>query len=93
MIHTSCLKEWVNNKRLVYKGTKVQSFFWKALECELCNEPFENRMKYSMFKIMKFDVPANENNYMILESIKSAPAKVIHVFDLNGCDGAKIDKD
>ena len=42
---------------------------------------------------MKFDVPANDNNYMILESIKSAPAKVIHVFDLNGCDGAKIEKD
>ena len=36
MIHISCLKEWVNSKRLVYKGKKVQSFFWKALECELC---------------------------------------------------------
>lgn len=57
MIHTSCLKEWVNSKRLVYKGTKVQSFFWKSLECELCQEPFENRMKYSMFQIMMFDLP------------------------------------
>ena len=36
LIHISCLKEWVNSKRLVYKGKKVQSFFWKALECELC---------------------------------------------------------
>lgn len=49
MIHISCLKEWVNSKRLVYKGKKVQSFFWKALECELCQEPFENRMRYRMF--------------------------------------------
>jgi len=49
MIHISCLREWMNSKRLVYKGTKVQSFFWKALECELCQEPFENRMKYMMF--------------------------------------------
>jgi hypothetical protein len=24
---------------------------------------------------------------MILESVKSAPAKVIHVFDLGNCDG------
>ena len=24
---------------------------------------------------------------MILESLKSAPAKVIHIFDLSGCDG------
>lgn len=91
MIHTSCLKEWVNSKRLVYKGKKVQSFFWKALECELCQEPFENRMKYAMFEIMKFDVPNDSSEYMIFESIKSAPAKVIHVFDLFQCDGADSD--
>jgi len=87
MIHISCLREWVNSKRLVYKGKKVQSFFWKSLECELCQEAFENRMKYQMFQIMKFDLPNNENDYMILESIKSAPAKVVHVFDLRDCDG------
>jgi hypothetical protein len=82
MIHISCLKEWVNGKRLVYVGKKVQSFFWKALECELCNEAFEEKMKYRMFSIMKIDLPNNGNDYMIFESIKSAPAKVIHVFDL-----------
>jgi len=46
-------------------------------------------MKYRMFQIMKFDLPNNENDYIILESIKSAPAKVIHVFDLKACDGNK----
>ena len=85
MIHISCHKEWVNGKRLVYKGKKVQSFFWKTLECELCNEAFENRMKYRMFQIMKIDLPNDGNDYMIFESIKSAPAKVIHVFDLSKC--------
>jgi hypothetical protein len=33
---------------------------------------------------------------MILESLKSSPAKVIHIFDLSGCDGnlkPVIDKD
>lgn len=40
-----------------------------------------------MFQIMKFDLPNNDNEYMILESIKSAPAKVIHVFDLRDCNG------
>ena len=93
MIHISCLREWVNSKRLVYKGKKVQSFFWKALECELCQEAFENRMKYRMFQIMKFDLPNNENDYMILESIKSAPAKVIHVFDLKDCTGSNYPGD
>lgn len=79
-IHISCLKEWLNGKRLVYHGDKVTSYFWKALECELCKEPFENRLRSSLFSIMQFEKP--ENNFMILESIKSAPAKVVHVFDL-----------
>ena len=80
-IHISCLKEWLNGKRLVYEGIKVTSYFCKALECELCKEPFENKLRSSLFAIMQFDKP--EKNYMILESIKSAPAKVVHVFDLN----------
>ena len=79
-IHVTCLKEWLNSKRLVYEGTRVTSYFWKALECELCKAPFEDKMRSSMFAIMQFDKP--EKNYMILESIKSAPAKVVHVFDL-----------
>jgi len=37
LIHISCLKEWVNSKRQVFKGDRVISFYWKALECELCN--------------------------------------------------------
>lgn len=31
MIHNSCLKEWVNAKRLSYKGEKLSSYFWKNL--------------------------------------------------------------
>ena len=34
---------------------------------------------------MKIDLPNDGNEYMIFESIKSAPAKVIHVFDLSKC--------
>ena len=51
-IHVKCLKEWLNSKRLVYEGTQVISYFWKALECELCKEPFENKMRSSMLAIM-----------------------------------------
>ena len=76
-----CLKEWLNQRKLVYEGERVTSYFWKALECELCKEPFENKMRSTMFSIMQFDRP--ETDYMILESIKSAPAKVVHVFDLS----------
>lgn len=87
-IHIQCLKEWLNNKKLVYNGSRVKSYFWKNLECELCKEPFENRMKDRLFDIMEFEVPAH--NYMIMESVKSAPAKVIHIYDMNHNDEFKI---
>jgi len=38
-------------------------------------------MRSALYTIMEFETP--DNNYMILESIKSAPAKVVHVFDLS----------
>ena len=58
-IHMSCLKEWLNAKRHVYDGERVTSYFWKALECELCKEPFERKMRSSMFNIMQFELPNN----------------------------------
>ena len=87
-IHIECLREWLNGKKLVYNGERVKSFFWKALECELCKTPFENKMRGKLFQIMDFERP--ETEYMIMESVKSAPAKVIHVFFLNKANDFKI---
>lgn len=47
-------------------------------------------MRSTLFGIMQFDLPNKQgafkygrgDNYMILESINSMPAKVVHVFDL-----------
>lgn len=87
-IHISCLREWLNGKKLVYHGDKVKSFFWKALECELCKQPFETKLKERLFQIMDFERP--ETEYMIMESVKSAPAKVVHVFYLDQSSEFKI---
>lgn len=48
-IHKECLREWLNGKKLVYNGERVKSFFWKALECELCKTAFEHKMKAKLF--------------------------------------------
>lgn len=56
-IHQLCLKKWLDSKKVVYDGRKVVSYFWKALECELCKSPFEKKMRSSMFNIMDFDLP------------------------------------
>ena len=45
-------------------------------------------MRGKLFQIMDFERP--ETEYMIMESVKSAPAKVIHVFFLNKANDFKI---
>jgi hypothetical protein len=45
-------------------------------------------MKDALFQILDFEKP--ENEYMIMESVKSAPAKVIHVFNLEKFDTFKV---
>ena len=51
-IHQMCLREWLNSKRQVYVGQRVTSYFWRLLECELCKEPFEKKMRSTLFGIM-----------------------------------------
>jgi len=86
--HLICLREWFNGKRLVYSGERVRSYFWKQIECELCKEPFENKMRGELYRIMDFEYPASE--FLIMESVKSAPAKVVHVFYLDKGNEFKI---
>ena len=61
-------------------------------------------MRSSLFNIMQCDLPNGQGlydmnrgeDYMILESINSMPAKVVHVFDLQYSDfkvGRSIDTD
>lgn len=87
-IHIDCLREWLDSKKLVYNGDRVKSFFWKALECELCKTAFETNMKGRLFQIMNFERP--DEDYLIMESVKSAPAKVVHVFYLNKSNEFRI---
>jgi len=87
-IHILCLKEWLNSKKMMYNSEKVKSFFWKTLQCELCKESFEDKMKGTMFSVLDFEKPQDE--YLVIESVKSAPAKVIHVLFLEKSDTFKI---
>ena len=58
-IHTLCLREWLQSKRQTFKGKRVTSYFWRLLECELCKEPFERKMRSALFNILEFDLPCN----------------------------------
>jgi len=45
-------------------------------------------MKGKLFQILDFEKPDQE--YMIMESVKSAPAKVVHVYYLNRSNEFRI---
>jgi hypothetical protein len=87
-IHLNCLQDWLNSRMITKETPSTKTYFWKNLECELCKTPFENQMKGKLFQIMDFERP--DDDYLIMESVKSAPAKVIHVFFLDKGNEFKI---
>jgi E3 ubiquitin-protein ligase DOA10 len=38
-IHLTCLREWLDSKRVQQKLEGVYSYYWEELSCELCKEP------------------------------------------------------
>jgi E3 ubiquitin-protein ligase DOA10 len=38
-IHLTCLREWLDSKRVSQKLEGVYSYYWEELSCELCKEP------------------------------------------------------
>ena len=35
-VHLACFKSWIKKQVLVKKSTNLMSFYWKKLQCELC---------------------------------------------------------
>ena len=38
-IHLTCLREWLDSKRVSQKLEGVYSYYWEELSCELCKDP------------------------------------------------------
>lgn len=43
-IHLECLREWLNSKKTVKESSHVKTYYWKAIECELCKSRFPNQV-------------------------------------------------
>lgn len=41
-IGLSCLREWLDGKRHMKETEFVNSYIWKALECEICKHSFND---------------------------------------------------
>jgi E3 ubiquitin-protein ligase DOA10 len=49
-IHVNCLKEWLNSKKVSKETPFARTYFWKTLDCELCQTVFPNTIKSSTSK-------------------------------------------
>ena len=88
LIHLSCLKQWLQGKKIQRLGEVVSTYFWKNLECELCKTrfPIEIELKNKQkVVILDYDFPIFEPDeqpcYISLESISSNTSKVVHVIN------------
>ena len=43
-IHIECLREWLNSKKTIKESAHVRTYYWKAIECELCKVRFPNQV-------------------------------------------------
>lgn len=79
-IHVNCLKHWLNQKRTQRLGVKIQSYSWRAVECELCKTrlPFKILHKGKYIDLLDIDIP-KDTEYFILESVTTQNLKIVHV--------------
>ena len=40
-VHLECLKSYLDSKKIDHKSTpRIQTFFWKRFECEICRQSY-----------------------------------------------------
>ncbi len=92
LIHIDCLREWLKSKRSYKESFAVNTYCWKAVECELCKWQFpeiistpDNKRSISLYTFEKPD-----NDYLVLESVTSQAIKIIHVINMAKRDYFKV---
>ena len=86
-VHLKCLQQWINQKKLTKATVSVNSYFWKSLECELCKQQFPTKINLSgkkvQLRVLDYDLPDAETEYMVIESVGTQTSKSIHVIKLD----------
>lgn len=68
-IHLNCLKTWFNSKIQKIINQNSICYYWKNIDCEICEKPFEGFMKLLENGVLG-DKEIKENSCLILESVE-----------------------
>ncbi len=80
-MHADCVRQWLNSKLLLSKGSQLVSYYWKTFECEICKSSYP-RIKLLLFTpvivcilhkekrhdMVNVEVPAT-GDFVLLENI------------------------
>ena len=68
-IHFNCLKKWISMKLSLKPNLNALIYYWKRLECELCQTPLPK--KYSLEDKMHelVDINRPQTPYILMENV------------------------
>eukprot|EP00742_Colponemidia_sp_Colp-10_P000398 GILJ01000436.1.p1 GENE.GILJ01000436.1~~GILJ01000436.1.p1 ORF type:complete len:419 (-),score=28.51 GILJ01000436.1:210-1466(-) len=81
-VHLQCLRSWVEGRLNLNNTEPNFSFFWRALDCELCKVPYPTYVEVDGKQIELFKIPKPESPYIILEALsreRQSTNRGIHV--------------
>lgn len=80
--HLSCLQNWILSKAKIVKNPYHESYKWKSLSCDVCNDKFLPSISYNGTDIEIAKINKPESSYMILEEIQGDEScYALHVID------------
>jgi hypothetical protein len=81
-IHYECLKNWLRVKVTPKITDQLNSYYWKAFECEICKQayPYILKVNSKIYKLIDIDKPKT-GPYIMVESlsIEKNSSRIIHV--------------
>jgi hypothetical protein len=83
-IHIECLKHWLRSRATAVQVNSSVSYYWKALDCELCKEPLTALLRVNgrVFDLREAQRP--QSPYLILEELSTEHDYCQHVVSLVG---------
>ena len=82
-VHLACLKEWLQQKISIRHASKVSSYFWRDIACELCKTPFPSSIdcRGRRYDIIAVTYPSKP--YVVLEDTREDQPNGVHILSLN----------
>jgi hypothetical protein len=80
-LHYRCLKQWLDNKKIMKEGENFTSIFWKSFECEICKKAYPLMIRSNEHNYHLVDYQRPQTSYLVLESLNQEKntSRIVHI--------------